>query len=47
MVKTRNNRLDMLINRRNVQFQRQLNKAFAVQNKYNAIIEKELKKRRS
>ena len=45
-MKTRNNRIDMLINRRNAQFQRKLNQAFDVQNKYNAIIEAELKKRR-
>ena len=45
-MKFKNNRIDMLINRRNAMFQRKLNQAFAVQNKYNSIIEKELKKRR-
>jgi hypothetical protein len=46
MTKAKNNRIDMLINRRNAQFQRKMNQAFEIQNKYNAIIEKELKKRR-
>lgn len=45
-MKRENNRIDFLINRRNAMFQRQLNKAFAVQNKYNSIINKELQKRR-
>jgi hypothetical protein len=45
-MKRMNNRIDFLVNRRNAMFQRQLNKAFAIQNKYNSIINKELKKRR-
>jgi len=43
-MKRMNNRIDYLISRRNVQFQRKLNKALEVERQYNRRIELELNK---